>query len=137
MTRIILLAYACEITYLFWISSIVFGAVDVQMGGCASTNNYYFGIFFQTNSFCFYIFFQTIFTSISNNILFKPIFYYWIVKIFNKNQFNITIQANLTVVDFLDVSLDLGTWKYKPFVKAGHLPMYVHDRSNHHPCVIK
>ena len=41
------------------------------------------------------------------------------------------------VVNFLDVTLDLTTEKYKPYSKPATTPLYVHSKSNHPPCIIK
>ena len=36
-----------------------------------------------------------------------------------ENGLNITSKANVKVVDFLDVTLDLQTESYRPFIKPG------------------
>ena len=54
-----------------------------------------------------------------------------IVRIFRKNGLEVTIKANMKVVDFLDVTLNLNTGNYKPFLKANSKPVYVHTESNH------
>ena len=55
-------------------------------------------------------------------------------KIFRENDLKITIEANKTIVNFLDVTLDLQTGKHYPFTKEGNVPLYVHKKSNliHH-----
>ena len=60
-----------------------------------------------------------------------------ICKVFAKNNLRITIEANKKVVNFLDVTLDLITEKYKPYSKPTTTPLYVHSKSNHPPCIIK
>ena len=40
-----------------------------------------------------------------------------ICKVFAENGLRVTIEANKKVVDFLDVTLDLNTGKYKPYSK--------------------
>ena len=40
-----------------------------------------------------------------------------ICKVFAKNNLRITIEANKKIVNFLDVTLDLTTEKYKPYLK--------------------
>ena len=60
-----------------------------------------------------------------------------ICKVFAKNNLRITIEANKKVVNFLDVTLDLTTEKYKPYSKPIATPLYVHSKSNHPPCIIK
>ena len=54
-----------------------------------------------------------------------------IVKIFRKNGLEITIKVNMKIVQFLDVTLDLNTGTYKPFLKQNSTPVYVHVESNH------
>ena len=49
----------------------------------------------------------------------------------------ITIEINLTRVDFLDVTLDLETSLFKPYRKPGDRPLYVSAYSNHPPQVLK
>ena len=60
-----------------------------------------------------------------------------ICKVFAKNNLRITVEANKKVVNFLDVTLDLTTEKYKPYSKPATTPLYVHSKSNHPPCIIK
>ena len=60
-----------------------------------------------------------------------------ICKVFAKNNLRVTIEANKKVVNFLDVTLDLTTEKYKPYSKPTTTPLYVHSKSNHPPCIIK
>ena len=51
--------------------------------------------------------------------------------------FKITIEANLKIVNFLDVTLNLNTGKYYPFRKPNDLPLYINSKSNHPPNIIK
>ena len=60
-----------------------------------------------------------------------------IVQIFRKNGVKITSTANLSQVQFLDVTLDLNLEIYKPFIKPGDKPIYVHSKSNHPPSILK
>ena len=60
-----------------------------------------------------------------------------IVKIFKDNNLGITSTANLSQVQFLDVTLDLKNEIYKPYIKPGDKPTYVHSQSNHPPRIIK
>ena len=60
-----------------------------------------------------------------------------IIKIFSQLGLKITIQCNLKVTDFLDVTLDLSTGKHYPYRKPNDLPVYVHRKSNHPPKIIK
>ena len=43
----------------------------------------------------------------------------------------------MTVVNFLDVTLNLHDDTYAPFRKPNDNPQYIHNQSNHPRCVIK
>ena len=58
-------------------------------------------------------------------------------KIFRDNELKITVEANLTRVNFLDVTLDLKTGKHLPYTKEGNVPLYVHKQSNHPPSILR
>ena len=58
-------------------------------------------------------------------------------QIFNRNGLRITIEADLTTVNFLDVTFDLKDNSYKPYKKPNDKPLYVHVKSNHPPNVLK
>ena len=62
-----------------------------------------------------------------------------IIKIFQKNGLKITIlgPSNLKKVEFLDLKLDLEKEEFKPYIKPGDKPTYVHSLSNHPPSIIK
>ena len=60
-----------------------------------------------------------------------------ICKIFKENKLNITIEANKKIIDFLDITMDLRTGVHKPFMKPNNTPLYVHNKSNHPPNIIK
>ena len=60
-----------------------------------------------------------------------------IADVFKKHGLSVSIVANSKQVDFLDVTLNLDTGTYKPFIKPGDKPLYVNSESNHPPCVIK
>ena len=47
-----------------------------------------------------------------------------------------TVQSNLKVVDYLDVTLNLTTGKYYPFRKPNNNPMYINAKSNHPPSTL-
>ena len=57
--------------------------------------------------------------------------------IFKKNGLRITVEVNLTVVDYLDVTLDLARNEYRPYIKPNDKPQYVHNLSNHPQAVLK
>lgn len=50
---------------------------------------------------------------------------------------SITLETDLTIVNFLDVTLDLHGEKYYPFRKPNDVPLYIHRDSNHPPHVTK
>ena len=60
-----------------------------------------------------------------------------ICTIFAKNNLKITIEANKKTVEFLDITLNLASGSYKPFMKPNNIPLYVHKDSNHPPTIIK
>ena len=60
-----------------------------------------------------------------------------ICKIFKANDLKITIEANKKVVNFLDVTLDLNTGEYMPYMKPNNILQYVHANSNHPPGILK
>ena len=60
-----------------------------------------------------------------------------IIRFFQGNGLKITIDINLTQVNFLDVTLDLSTSKYWPYRKDGDPPLYIHKDSNHAPTITR
>ena len=58
-------------------------------------------------------------------------------QIFRENDLKITVEANTTKVNFLDVTLDLQSGKHYPCTKEGNIPLYVHKKSNHPPSILK
>ena len=52
-----------------------------------------------------------------------------ICKVFQENQLSCTIEANAKVVNFLDVTLDLNTGIFKPYMKENDIPVYVDVKS--------
>ena len=60
------------------------------------------------------------------------------INIFRKEfQLNIVCEPNIKIVNFLDVTLDLTTGKYKPYNKPGDIPLYINVKSNRPPNIIK
>ena len=49
----------------------------------------------------------------------------------------VTSTANLKVVQFLDVTLDLADESCKPYIKPGNCPKYVNMQSNHPPSILR
>ena len=60
-----------------------------------------------------------------------------IANIFKDHGLSLEIQCNHTAMDFLDISLDLKTGLFKPFMKENNVIHYVHNKSNHPPSILK
>jgi hypothetical protein len=60
-----------------------------------------------------------------------------ICKTFQENGLKITIEVNKKVVNLLDVTLDLNSVQYKPYMKPNNKLQYVNIESNHPPAVLK
>ena len=58
-------------------------------------------------------------------------------RIFKENGLNITADANLKSVNFLDVNFNLETDTYRPYMKPNDTPTYVHKDSNHPNSILK
>ncbi len=58
-------------------------------------------------------------------------------NVFKSNGLKITIEANKKTVNFLDVTLDLTSGNYKPYMKPNNKLLYVHRQSNHPPALLK
>ena len=58
-------------------------------------------------------------------------------EIFKDNGLNISIDCNKIVVNFLDVTLDLRSNIYKPYIKPNENIQYVNTSSDHPPHVIR
>ena len=54
-----------------------------------------------------------------------------ICKTFIDHGLKITIEANKKLVNYLDITLDLRSATYKPFMIPGNIPQYINSRSNH------
>ena len=54
-----------------------------------------------------------------------------LVEVFKQNDLRITVDANLKVVNFLDVTLNINNNTYYPYRKPNDTPIYVHKQSNH------
>ena len=59
------------------------------------------------------------------------------MKIFEEFGLKITSTANLKVIQFLDITLDLENEVFKPYIKPGDRPLYVSSDSNHPPSILK
>ena len=60
-----------------------------------------------------------------------------ICSIFKDHGLTVTIKANLKVVDYLDVTLDLMTGIHRPYIKPNTKPLYVHSKSNHPKSILQ
>ena len=60
-----------------------------------------------------------------------------IQSIFRENKLKITIQCNLNIVDYLDVTFNPTDSSYRPFNKTNNEINYIHKQSNHPPSIIK
>ena len=58
-------------------------------------------------------------------------------KIFEQFGLKITAEANLHVVNFLDVTFDLTSGKHRPYRKPNDDPLYIHKHSNHPPSILR
>ena len=58
-------------------------------------------------------------------------------QIYGAYGLKLEIKANLSVVVYLDITLDLNTGLHSPFTKPNDVKNYVHKMSNHRPAVIK
>ena len=58
-------------------------------------------------------------------------------KIFEQFGLNITVEANLHVVNFLDVTFDLTSGKNRPYRKPNDDPLYIHKHSNHPHSILR
>ena len=57
-------------------------------------------------------------------------------KIFQSHGLKITIEANVKVTNFLEVTLNLNTHQHQPYLKPNSTTSYVHRKSNHPPAVL-
>ena len=60
-----------------------------------------------------------------------------IIKHFKNHGLAITIQSNLHIVCFLDVTLNLTDGSYCPYRKPNNTTQYIDARSNHPPSILK
>ena len=58
-------------------------------------------------------------------------------KIFKENSSNITVECNLAITNFLDVTFDLKSGTYYPYRKQNNEILYINKQSNHPPSIIK
>ena len=60
-----------------------------------------------------------------------------ITKCFDTLDLKTTIQSNLKIVNYLDVTFNLTNNSYYPYRKPDNPPMYINVHSNHPPSIIK
>ena len=60
-----------------------------------------------------------------------------IIKIFKETGFEIDIEANLKIVNFLDTTFNLINGSYKPYKKPKDALLYINKNSNHSLQIIK
>ena len=60
-----------------------------------------------------------------------------IKKIYEDNGLKVTAEVNMKVVNFLDVTFDLNTGRYRPFTKPNTSLLYINSLSNHPPSILK
>ena len=58
-------------------------------------------------------------------------------KVFQKYNLKITTDVNHKIVNFLDVTLDLDSGIFKPYMKPNNTILYVNKNSNHSPQITK
>ena len=60
-----------------------------------------------------------------------------LVKVFLEMELKVTVEANLTITDFLDITFNLVEGTHSPYSKAGNTIKYVAADSNHPPHIKK
>ena len=60
-----------------------------------------------------------------------------IASIFKQNGLGLEIECNHTKINFLDITLDLKTGLFSPYMKPNNKIFYVHSKSNHPPSILK
>ena len=60
-----------------------------------------------------------------------------VTKIMKDNGLKIQVKVNLKIVDYLDITFNLGDGSYKPYKKPNNSQRYVHIESNHPQNIIK
>ena len=60
-----------------------------------------------------------------------------ICETYKKHGLQVTIEANKKCVQFLDAEFNLSDGTFKPYLKPGDTPLYVHADSNHPPGILK
>ena len=59
-------------------------------------------------------------------------------KLFKDNHLQITMQCNLKIVNYLDITVSLSNaTSYQPFCKPNNEIAYTHNESNHPPSILR
>ena len=58
-------------------------------------------------------------------------------KLFKQSGLSITVELNLQITDFLDITFDLRTHKYYPYRKNNHQLLYINKQLNHSSTITK
>ena len=59
-----------------------------------------------------------------------------VTKHFKNLGLRITIETNMKITNFLDLTLNLANGKYYPYRKPNDIPLYIHRLSNHPPSIL-
>ena len=59
-----------------------------------------------------------------------------ICEIFHDYDLKIVIDANHKVINFLDITMNLETGVYQPYMKPNNTIKYINTKSNHPPCIL-
>ena len=60
-----------------------------------------------------------------------------IIKLFKKMNLKVTIETNLMITDYLDVTFNLTDGSFSPYTKPGNTIRYISSNSNHPPHIKK
>ena len=60
-----------------------------------------------------------------------------VIKVFKNYGLKITIKANLHIVDFLGITLDLSSNTYELYRKTGNYLVYINKSSNHTKTILR
>ena len=60
-----------------------------------------------------------------------------IIFVFKSVGLKVSIDVNLRITNFLDVTFDLGTGKYQPYRKPDNTPLFLNKKSNHPPIILQ
>ncbi|PIK40481.1 hypothetical protein BSL78_22671 [Apostichopus japonicus] len=60
-----------------------------------------------------------------------------VTQLFNKFGLKVTIETNLQVVNYLDITMNLANGSFAPYRKPGDNPLFIHSHSDHPPGIIK